>query len=144
MCSYSDVLLGLSLWQYINFKTCFSIPVCLILYYAIWFRFKFTKYFGEVNQRKRFCLRGFQNFISFPESDEIRQRLSKSLSVYMFVSIFAWASTPVFGTFVLPLLSLNSTNAFFVQYDVGSVLVQTYGVMPLLLYWMRQSTFDKK
>ena len=75
--------------------------------------------------------------MSFLESDEIQQRLFKSLFTYVLLSFVAWALGPIFFTFVFPFLGLNQWDLFLIKYPFMSISTQTISLMPILLGWLR-------
>ena len=75
--------------------------------------------------------------MSFLESDELQQRLFKSLFTYVLLSFVAWALGPLFFTLVFPFLGLNQWDLFLVKYPFMSISTQTISLMPVLLGWLR-------
>ena len=75
--------------------------------------------------------------MSFLESDELQQRLFKSLFTYALLSFVAWALDPLFFTFVFPVFELNQWDLFVIEYLFMSILIQTISLMPVLLGWLR-------
>ena len=71
------------------------------------------------------------------ESDEIQQRLFKSLFAYVLLSFVAWALGPLFFTFVFPFLGLNQWDLFLIKYPFTGISTQTISLMPVLLGWLR-------
>ena len=76
-------------------------------------------------------------FDEFLESDELQQRLFKSLFAYVLLSFVAWALGPIFFTFVFPVLGLNQWDLFVIEYLFMSILIQAISLMPVLLGWLR-------
>ena len=52
MCAYTDVFIELI--DYIQLKTCVTVPACFVLYSSIYIRMKFENFFGGTNLRTFF------------------------------------------------------------------------------------------
>ena len=148
MCSLLDFFVGLSIVDYELKKTCITIPLCLALYATTWICIKYKGHFavgqsGFIISLPKFILQNFQSFF-LTGYNERNKKLFKSLCTYMLMSVLVWALIPFLMAFVYPILDIDTSTLFLLQFAINGCFSESTALMPIILYWMRFYDIQKK